>query len=186
MDSPGFETVIVPLKAFDRAKSRLRHHLGDTAAAALARRLASGVVAATFPRPCLVACDDPEVEEWALAAGARVLRTSADDLNGAVAEAYRALDTTVSLAIVAHGDLLRPEGLGTTSFGPGVTVVTDRVGAGTNVLAVPAGLDFHFSYGPGSAARHIAEARRLGLEVATWNQSRWSHDVDEPSDLVET
>jgi 2-phospho-L-lactate guanylyltransferase len=82
-----------------------------------------------------------------------------------------------------HGDLRSPEGLG--SFNPveGITIVTDHHGRGTNVLALPTGLDFHFAYGSDSAQLHVLEAQRLGIDVTLIKDSPWRFDVDEPSDL---
>jgi 2-phospho-L-lactate guanylyltransferase len=64
-----------------------------------------------------------------------------------------------------------------------VTIVTDHHGTGTNVLALPTGLDFHFSYGANSASLHRREAERLGCPVTTVSDSPWRFDVDEPDDL---
>jgi len=65
----------------------------------------------------------------------------------------------------------------------GVTIVTDHHGTGTNVLTLPTGLDFHFSYGADSASAHHREAERLGCRVALVTDSPWRFDVDEPEDL---
>jgi 2-phospho-L-lactate guanylyltransferase (CobY/MobA/RfbA family) len=87
------------------------------------------------------------------------------------------------MMIVAHGDLGHPEGLGSAPFDDAVTIVTDRHGTGTNVLAVPTATDFAFSYGPGSAARHLAEAIRRHGRVRVMTDSPWSLDIDEPDDF---
>ena len=70
--------------------------------------------------------------------------------------------------------------------GPGVTLVPDRYGNGTNVIALPTGAGFRFSYGPGSFARHRAEAERLGLPVRVLDLPDLAWDVDEPADMVPT
>ena len=59
----------------------------------------------------------------------------------------------------------------------------DRREDGTNVLVVPAACGFEFAYGPGSFARHVAEAERLGLAVRAVRDSRLGWDVDLPEDL---
>ena len=67
---------------------------------------------------------------------------------------------------------------------PGITLVPDRYGNGTNVIAVPAGAGFRFSYGPGSFARHRAEAERLGLPLRILDRPDLAWDIDEPGDVV--
>ena len=67
----------------------------------------------------------------------------------------------------------------------GVTLVPDRRDDGTNVLRLPAGSDFHFTYGPGSFRAHRAEATRLGLPVRVLRLPALAYDVDWPADVVE-
>ncbi|HEV3364211.1 MAG TPA: 2-phospho-L-lactate guanylyltransferase, partial [Acidimicrobiia bacterium] len=86
--------------------------------------------------------------------------------------------------IVAHGDLPLANGLGAIARFPGVTLVPDRAGNGTNVICVPAGAGFTFSYGPGSFTRHTAEALRLGLPLRVVRGRALGHDVDTPADLL--
>jgi 2-phospho-L-lactate guanylyltransferase len=64
-----------------------------------------------------------------------------------------------------------------------VTLVPDRHGDGTNVVVLPAGCGFRFAYGPGSFARHRAEAARLGLAVEVVHDPHLGWDVDHPADL---
>jgi len=174
--------VIIPLKSFRRAKSRLRDSLGEDGAADLARSLAHQVLEASRPRTALVVSEDPDVLDFASGLGAQTLLVSEQSLNAAVSAAYRRLDSVADYAIVAHGDLAQPEGLGTTLFSPGVSVYLDQWERGTNVLVLPTGLDFTFCYGPDSAHSHVDEARRLGLEVHIVRDSPWRYDVDEPPD----
>jgi 2-phospho-L-lactate guanylyltransferase len=174
--------VLVPIKRFSAAKSRLRDVLGDDEVEKLARSLAHAVLEATRPQRTLVVCDDDDVATFATERGAGVVRTSATTLNGAVAEAYRQMTPDV-LIVVVHADLSRPQGLGTFRPGSGVTIVTDHLATGTNVLALPGGLDFHFRYGSDSAHAHRDEAGRLGLACTLVTDSPWAFDVDEPHDL---
>jgi 2-phospho-L-lactate guanylyltransferase len=89
----------------------------------------------------------------------------------------------IATALVAHADLPLATRLAWVADFPGVTLVPDRRLDGTNVVAVPAGAGFRFSYGPGSFARHRAEAARLGLAARIVQDERLSWDVDVPSDL---
>ena len=84
---------------------------------------------------------------------------------------------------VAHGDLPRAAGLGELPPFDGVTLVPDQPGDGTNVVRLPVGCGFRFSYGPGSFERHRAEGDRLGLPVRVLHAPALAWDVDWPADL---
>lgn len=174
--------VLVPIKAFRSAKSRLRDVLDDDDVERLARHWAKGVLEALAPRLTFVVCNDDDVADFAVRHGASVLRTTSGSLNGDVTEAYKQMDR-FDQVIIVHSDLHNPEGLGTYQPGPGVTIITDHHHTGTNVLALPAGLDFRFSYGPDSASRHHHEAERLAQPLTIITDSPWRFDIDEPDDL---
>jgi 2-phospho-L-lactate guanylyltransferase len=174
--------IVVPLKHFDAAKGRLRLG-GIEEVSALARRLAEGVVRSCAPRHVIVLTESDEVSAFATELGAEVLVSDATDLNEAVQHAYEALSERYDHLVVVHGDLRCPDGLGQFDPGPGVTIVADHHGTGTNVLAVPTGVGFRFAYGADSAPRHRREAQRLGLDWRLIADSPWRFDVDEPDDL---
>jgi 2-phospho-L-lactate guanylyltransferase len=176
--------VLVPVKAFGRAKARLAPVLDDAGRAELARRLATRVLASAHGLPVTVACDDDEVAAWAEAAGASVAWTAGLDLNGAVQAAVAGLaDRGARRVVVAHGDLPDADDLTVVAGGDGVVAVPDRRDDGTNVLAVPARAGFRFAYGPGSFDRHRREAARLGLGFAVVRAPDLVRDVDDPADL---
>lgn len=174
---------VIPLKRFDLAKERLRVSNVDSVTE-LAQHLATRVIASCAPRPRIVLSESDEISAFALALGCDVLRTDASDLNDAVQRAYGALESRFERLVIVHGDLRDPQGLGTYEPGEGITIVTDHHAKGTNVLTLPTGIDFHFSYGANSAALHRVEAERLGCRVTTVTDSPWRFDVDEPDDLV--
>lgn len=179
MSSAAF---VIPLKQFDLAKERLR--VSQVASVTeLAKQLATRVIASCAPRHTIVLSESDAISKFALALGCEVLRNDATDLNGAVQRAYGALQSRFGRLIIVHGDLRYPEGLGTFEPGEGITIITDHHGLGTNVLALPTGLDFHFSYGANSAALHAREAQRLGVTLTIVTDSPWRFDVDEPKDL---
>ena len=62
-------------------------------------------------------------------------------------------------------------------------IVPDHRGDGTPVLALPTATPFTFAYGPGSAARHVAEAERRGLTIRRVADPDLAFDVDLPADL---
>src|SRR2546421_727571 len=66
---------------------------------------------------------------------------------------------------------------------PVAIVVPDHRDDGTPVLSLPVAAPFAFSYGRGSAARHIAEARRCGLDVRVLRDAGLGFDVDIEDDL---
>lgn len=174
--------IVVPLKDFAIAKSRLRR-AGVPDVEERSRAWAAKVIRASAPRPVYVACESASVARFAEAQGARVLRSDARGLNEAVLLACRTLSSTYRTLIIAHGDLRDPTGLGTYEPPAPVTVVADHHGTGTNVLAIPGASDFRFAFGPDSARRHVDEALRLGLDYQIIRETPWSYDMDELEDL---
>lgn len=186
----GTDAVLVPVKRFSEAKLRLAPALSPQRRAELARTMAERVIASAGGLPVAVVCDDREVAAWARDQGALVIWEPGRGLNGAVTEGVARLAAAgAEFVVVAAGDLplasdLRwvterwsPEGLG-------VTIVPDRRHDGTNVIGVPTDPPFGFSYGPGSYARHLAEAEGLGLQVRVVHDSPLAWDVDFPADLA--
>ncbi|MHB1087792.1 MAG: CofC family guanylyltransferase [Acidimicrobiales bacterium] len=175
--------VVVPLKRFDLAKNRLRQG-GEPNVTDLARQLASAVVQHCAPHHVIVVSESHEVSDFAHALGVEVIESDARDLNDAIQRAYAVLTNRFEQLMIVHGDLKYPAGLGTYQPDEGVTIVTDHHQRGTNVLALPTGVDFRFSYGSDSRRRHEAEAGRLGLSCRVVTQSPWAFDVDDPEDLT--
>ncbi len=177
--------VLVPVKDFRLAKLRLAGALAPVEREALARVMASTVVAAAKPLPVFVVCDDDGVATWAESAGAAVLWRPGLGLNGAVTDGVQSLGAVgVQRVIVAHSDLPRATHLAWVAASPGLAIVPDRRDDGTNVICVPTGAGFTFGYGPGSFRRHAAEGRRLGLSVRVVRDPALGWDVDVPDDLV--
>lgn len=176
--------MLVPVKAFDRAKVRLAPALDPAERAALARTMADRVLRAAAPLPVHVVCDDDEVAAWARAAGAAVIWKPGRGLNGAVAEGVADLASAgVARVVVAHADLPHADTLAWVADFEGLTLVPDRRDDGTNVVGLPATSGFRFAYGPGSFRRHLGEAARLGLPLRVVREPRLGWDVDRPADL---
>ncbi len=176
---------LMPVKAFSRAKGRLAPVLGPEARAALAREMAERVVNAARPLPVVVVCDDEEVARWAEDLGARSLREPGLGLNGAVNAAVAQLDDEgYERLVVVHSDLPRASHLGWLAELEGIALVPDRREDGTNVISLPAGCGFRFSYGPGSFSRHRDEARRTGLKLTVVHDANLAWDVDVPADIA--
>ncbi len=181
----GPVAVLVPVKSFGEAKLRLAPALDPAHRAELARAMATHVVAAAAALPTAVVCDDAEVAAWARDLGALVVWEPERGLNRAVEAGVARLGAGgAGRVIVAHGDLPLALHLGWVGRFLGVTLVPDRQGNGTNALCVPSGAGFTFSYGPGSLARHAAEAHRLNLPLRVVREPSLALDVDLPADLV--
>jgi 2-phospho-L-lactate/phosphoenolpyruvate guanylyltransferase len=181
----GPDAVLIPVKAFADAKRRLAPALSSEKRAALARQMATRVVASAGGLPVAVVCDDAEVATWARGLGAMVIREPGRGLNGAVEEGVAQLAASgVELVVVAAGDLPLATDLRWVTDFRGVTIVPDRRQDGTNVISVPTSAGFRFGYGAGSFARHLAEVERLGLPVQVVHSPQLAWDVDVPEDLV--
>lgn len=195
--------VVVPVRSFDGALSRLAVVLDPDRRRDLMRELAGRVVAAARPHPVHVVTSDPEVAEWAGTVGAAAIRVGepgpgpVEGLAGAAAAEGGETGLTASVtaavehlaaagvqrAVVAHADLPLVESL-EVAVGPGLTIAPDRRRDGSNVVCVPAAAGFRFAYGPGSFERHLAEAGRLGLPVTVVDDPALAWDLDHPEDLA--
>jgi len=176
--------VLVPVKDFRQAKVRLAEALAPAARAALARRMATKVLAAALELPVFVVCDDDEVAAFATDHGAQVLWRPGLGLNGAVADGVAALGGAgYDRVLVAHADLPLAVDIAWLARLGGLTLVPDRHDDGTNVVCLPSAIGFEFAYGPGSFRRHAAEGRRLGLAVRVVREPSLGWDVDVPDDL---
>jgi 2-phospho-L-lactate guanylyltransferase len=180
--------VLVPIRSFDDAKSRLDEILVPAQRTELMMSLARRVVHAARGLPVWVVSDDPSVSHWATRHGAVPLEVDRDGLDASVAAGVdwigrRGFDR----AIVAHADLALVDDL-TPVDAPGFSIAPDRHRDGSNVLCVPTSSGFRFAYGPGSFDRHVAEAERLGLPVRVVDDPTLAVDIDQPDDLrfVET
>ena len=132
-----------------------------------------------------MACDDHEVAAFAESLGASVIWTPGLGLSGAVEAGVEHLRAAgVTIVVVSHADLPYAEDFAHIGEEGTVTIVPDRHRDGTNVIGVPAGAGFCFSYGPGSFERHCAEAARVGLPVIVVEDERLAADVDLPADLA--
>jgi 2-phospho-L-lactate guanylyltransferase len=177
--------VLIPVKAFQRAKLRLAPALSPERRQHLARAMATQVVRSAAGLPVAVVCDDEEVAAWATSLGALVLWEPGRGLNPAVQAGVRQLrDLGVMSVIIAAGDLPLATDLRWVVDFAGITLVPDRRQDGTNVIGLPAETQFTFSYGPGSFARHLDQATATGVPVRVVHSEPLAWDVDLPEDLA--
>jgi 2-phospho-L-lactate/phosphoenolpyruvate guanylyltransferase len=178
--------IVVPLRSFAHGKARLAAVLDEAARAALARTMADRVVGAAGTRPVVVVSSAPDVVAWAVERELAVI----DDPGSldAAADEGRSWVRARGLArvVIVHADLPLASSLDVVT-GDGVTpiavVVPDHRDDGTPVLSLPAAAPYTFSYGPGSAARHVEEAHRRGLDVRVLRDPALGFDVDIEDDL---
>ncbi len=176
--------MVVPVKAFSKAKRRLSPVLSPDLRRQLAQHMATQVIKACSPLPAVVVCDDTEVADWARAMGARPLPEPGLGLNGAVTMAVSQLAREgYQRLVVAHSDLPLSQHLAWLADTDGIALVPDRRQDGTNVISLPANAPFKFSYGPGSFRRHYDEAVQLGLGVVVVHDRRLGWDIDLAEDM---
>jgi len=154
---------LVPLKALAEAKGRLAPEVGPLQRRLLAIAMFEDVIAALQAVPALAApvVVSPDREVWrrADAMGCRVVEEppGAGDLNAALAAAAKAAANGALLVVAADLPLASAAGLERVLAAEApVAVVPSADGGGTNVLAWRDPASFAPSFGPASAARHLA------------------------------
>lgn len=189
--------VLVPMKDFARAKSRLRGHMSDLDRAQLARGMFERVLDAA--RGCelihatYVITDAPEVARQARAHGAEVLRDPAPALPdlGALLDwglgELRGRGASRALVLMADLPGVRPADVrdlcGLLDRYDAVAARDDR-GRSTNALGVHLPYAAATAFGdPDSYAEHLRRTRALGLSLCEHASPGLAHDVDLFSDL---
>ena len=178
--------VVIPIRSFRDAKTRLADVLSSSDRERLAEAMATRVVAAAHELAVHVVTEDETVARWAAGLGAHVIDPGVRGLNAAVAAAQEILRQQLDPAqrmIVAHADLPMAEDLRVVT-GPGVAVAPDAARDGSNVLSLPVGAGFSFRYGPGSFAAHRIEAESRGLPFTVVSDGSLALDIDDPTDLA--
>lgn len=185
--SDASSAVLIPAKSFVDAKTRLAGLLSERARHDLAAALLARTIGATSAHGTVyVVSDDDEVLAHAGTLGATVIRCSGPGLNLAVGEAMHWLHAAgVPRVVITHSDLPLIDGLSQVAGHDGAVIVPDRHGQGTNVFAVPTGVDIRWAYGSGSLHRHRAAALRIGLPVKLLTSDRLAFDLDTAADLAE-
>jgi 2-phospho-L-lactate/phosphoenolpyruvate guanylyltransferase len=179
---------LVPLKALAEAKGRLAPAAGPLQRRLLAIAMFEDVIAALqavqgLPAPVVVS-PDREVWRRADALGCRVVEEppGGGDLNASLAAAATAAGGGAALLVVA-ADLPLASAAGLervlrAAAGAPVAVVPSADGGGTNVLAWRDPATFAPSFGPDSAARHLAAPGAVRVD-----EPGLSLDVDTVEDL---
>lgn len=183
--------VVIPIKAPEACKTRLRAALGEAARRELVAGMLRHVVDVASAEPAVDAVRLIGPSRHGLPEEIQLLAEPGEGLNPALAAALAAAESAgVARLVVLAGDLPRLAaedlralaGLAPDALG----VAPDRKGEGTNALSLPlpAARDFRFQYGPDSFAHHRAEAARLGLSLQVVRSETLGLDVDDPADLA--
>lgn len=187
---------IVPVKPFNRAKSRLADALEPEQREQLAMRLLERTVRMLVPlariQGVLVISRDTKalsmVREW----GAQTVQESgAPELNNALYRATHAVRTwggdavlvvPADLPLLTAKDIEEVVNLG--RYHNTVVVAPDRHEHGTNLLLVrPPGL-IPYSFGEDSFATHQRLANEVGATIHIYRSKQVALDLDTPSDLL--
>jgi 2-phospho-L-lactate guanylyltransferase len=188
---------VVPVRSLRHGKTRLSPVLGNEARGALLRAIAhrvfSAAVGSGLLETVLVVSPDVETLAWAASLGPAVAAVPQPEhrlgLNGAI-DAGRAwaLDRGASTIISLFADLpliVADDIRGMVARTEPVVLGPDRRGEGTNALLLRLagrGPEFRFAFGEGSLAKHLEEARRLGLNAALHDAPGIAFDLDTPDD----
>jgi 2-phospho-L-lactate guanylyltransferase len=188
---------LIPVKGFDRGKSRLSEVLGPSERAELTRELFEHVVRVVQQSPSIdgvaVVSDSQDVRERASRQGVVALEDAEGSrgLGDVVDAALRELETRgATSALVCMSDLPEltvqdVESVVRQLDESDVVLVPDLLQQGTNVIAVKPVSALPSCLGhPDSLERHRALARDLGLTVSIQLRSGIGFDIDQPGDLA--
>jgi len=185
--------VVVPIKAFTSAKTRLSDRLDPDQRACLAQAAADRVLRAVADCPLvelrLAVVDTDLAARMALHRNFEVLQRP--DLLGqsaAVGAGFSAAikrGATNILTVSADVPLVRPKDIDEIlrPRPPVLVMVSDREGLGTNAMRLDPAIDLHFHFGPDSLAMHKREAAALRLPVKVIDNRRVRLDIDTPDDI---
>lgn len=190
-------TVLVPVKPFAEAKSRLAPVLDGPARARLCRELLARTL--TVLRDCpavaeiVVVSRDPAAWEVAGAFGCEAaVEPPGGGLNAALAGGVEiAARHGAQAVLVLPVDLpsLAPDDIAALiaaveGTGPAMAIAPDDAGDGTNALLLGLPARFAFRFGPGSFAVHCAAARDAGIAPVVVDRPGLAFDLDTPEDYA--
>jgi 2-phospho-L-lactate/phosphoenolpyruvate guanylyltransferase len=180
---------IVPVKARSSGKQRLAAALPAQTRTILIRTMLEHVLSVLQGTAGIeqVLILSPDRER--LPAAVRVLADAGGGLNAALEAAMPELlaqGATRALIVFADLPLLTPEDVAALIGAAGtadVALAPDHTGTGTNALSLALPTSFRFQFGPGSRARHLAEATRTALTAVAIERPGLAFDLDDPADL---
>jgi len=186
-------SVIVPVQAFDHAKSRLGAVLDPEERRDLVEHLLRGTVSTALATPgvveVVVVSPDPEVLALAEAAGARTVLQQSRGLNPALHEARaassgdRLLVLPADLPGLTASDVASVIAAGDAAGSPSVVLAPDRHGRGTNALLLDPPDVIDPAFGGDSRAGHAWLAASADIPFVEV-RGILDLDVDTPEDLL--
>lgn len=174
---------IVPLKPLGERKSRLASRLDTVARAQLSEVLLHHVLATlaqSVSIQTVILLSDVRPPEWT----GCWIEDRGSGLNAELQAARARLGALPLLVIHADLPLIAAadvEAMIAAAGVAGCAIGPDRHGIGTNALALVDGRDFQFRFGPGSFAKHVAEANPRHIVV---ERPGLALDCDTPDDLA--
>jgi len=186
---------VVPVKPFNRSKSRLAPVLSGKQREALSRQMLEQTLRTLSQvkeiNGILVISRDSAALSLARQFKAQTVQESGTpELNEALTRATQVVEATwnATSVLVVSSDipLLRVEDVkGIIDLADTVDVVlaTDRRCDGTNLMLIRPPALIPYRYGQGSFQRHADEARRVGIEPKIYASPTAALDIDVPADL---
>jgi 2-phospho-L-lactate/phosphoenolpyruvate guanylyltransferase len=186
---------IVPVKPFNRSKSRLAGVLSAKQRESLSRQMLeqtlqtlkqvqeiTGILVISRDTAALALARQYEAQT--------VQETGTPELNEALTRATQVVVATWNarsvLVLASDIPLLRAQDVREVvalSDTIGVVLASDRRHDGTNALLVRPPSLIPYQYGEGSFQRHIQESRSIGIEPKVYESPTLSLDIDVPNDL---
>jgi 2-phospho-L-lactate/phosphoenolpyruvate guanylyltransferase len=186
---------VVPLKSPDEAKSRLKAVLNATQRRELFFALAERAIHALRATPGIevvaVVTSNSEVATFARSLQAEVIRHAADfGTASAFASAVQRLQPLhLSRLLMIAGDLPLVSSAALQQLllqveeKPGVVIVPDRHGLGTNALLCTPPEVIAPCFGSNSYQQHLRAAEAAGVSAKVFHHASLSLDLDVPDDL---
>jgi len=187
--------ILIPVKNLAHAKQRLAPAMTQESRTRLARAMMQDVLAAVAALrnapPVFVVSSDTGALAAARERGWECLpeeqQSSESDSVDAASRICAARGITGLLRIPIDVPLITAADieavLAACPGGPGAVLIPSGSGDGTNALLRTPPHLFPSHFGPGSFARHIAEARRCNAEVRIVRNAHFELDVDDAADL---
>ncbi len=177
---------IVPIKPLSKAKSRLAPFLDRPKRQRLVVNMLRGVIKAALEavNEVWVLGSDRLTEEIAKDEGANWRTEAGSDVNESLTIVFKEVWTSGRAPLFLPGDLpflcgqdLRDLMAGAARQQAVVLSPANR-GRGTNAILLPQPSKFRLLLGPNSFPRHVAEARRCGLEPSIHSTPGLANDLD--------
>jgi len=183
----GLVGVVLPVRAFRGAYTRLSEVLTDDQRAALAEAMLAGVCRAVGTLPTVIVSSDLAVHAWAAIRSIAVIDDPGSLNAAADAGRHYWAERGMERAVIVHSDLPQITSLQpvlTTADPETVILVPCHREDGTTIVNVATSAPWQFAYGPASFVAHQQLAARASLRVAVVRDPALSRDIDVAEDLA--